>query len=215
MINNYLQIIMNNKIQKGQNPRTTSEAPGAKAGYCAWALHTAPPKGSADLLSHPIPPSRSADPSPLSPIIGARLPSRGANRVPVTCFHSLVLQESQWSLAWVPHLASHQFLLKFLLVRVQGPKLVSTKRFCRLTEDLGADSLTFTHSLIHTLTRWIFECLLTLLRCTVMEPEVLRGNWSGLISFWSWHMLSISPIGRLPCHSMRMTMPTSRNRWEY
>jgi len=84
MINNYLQIIMNNKIQKGQ----TSEAPGAKAGYCAWALHTAPPKGSADLLSHPIPPSQSADPFPTFTIIGARLPSRGANRVPVICFHS-------------------------------------------------------------------------------------------------------------------------------
>lgn len=44
---------MNSKIQKGQNPTTTSEAPGAKAGYCAWALYTTPPKGSADLLSHP------------------------------------------------------------------------------------------------------------------------------------------------------------------
>lgn len=59
---------MNSKIQKGQNPTTISEAPGAKAGYCARALHIAPPKGSAGLLSHPIPSSQSADPLPLSPL---------------------------------------------------------------------------------------------------------------------------------------------------
>ena len=44
---------MNNKIQKGQNSSATSEVLGAKAGFHAWPLHTAPPRGWADHLSHP------------------------------------------------------------------------------------------------------------------------------------------------------------------
>ena len=44
---------MNNKIQKGHNPTATSVVPGAKAGYYALSLHTAPPSGWADHLSHP------------------------------------------------------------------------------------------------------------------------------------------------------------------
>ena len=43
---------INNKIQKGQNPASTSEAPGAKAWPWACPLHTASPKEWADHLSH-------------------------------------------------------------------------------------------------------------------------------------------------------------------
>ena len=43
---------INNKIQKGQNPASTSEAPGAKAFPWACPLHTASPKEWADHLSH-------------------------------------------------------------------------------------------------------------------------------------------------------------------
>ena len=44
------------KIQKSprpQNPATTYEEPGAKIGYCACPLHSTPPKGWANQLSHP------------------------------------------------------------------------------------------------------------------------------------------------------------------
>ena len=43
--------IMNNKIQKGQNPASTFKVQRAKAGHCKWSLHTAPPRGWADHLS--------------------------------------------------------------------------------------------------------------------------------------------------------------------
>ena len=48
-----LEQISNNKIQKDQNLTATSEVPGAKAEYSARSLHTAPPRGWADHLSHP------------------------------------------------------------------------------------------------------------------------------------------------------------------
>ena len=163
MINNYLQIIMNNKIQKGQ----TSETPGAKAGYCAWALHTAPPKGSADLLSHPIPPSQSADPFPTFTHYRSQAALSGSQQGPCYLFSLSCCRRS-------PSEALPEFLIwplinsywNFCWLQSKDPS--QTKRFCRLTEDLGVDLLTFTRSLIHTLTRWIFECLLTLLRCTVI-----------------------------------------------
>ena len=40
-----------------KTPAAISEEPGAKAGYCACPLHTASPKGWADLLSHPSSPT--------------------------------------------------------------------------------------------------------------------------------------------------------------
>ena len=43
-----------NKIQKTRNPTATSEVSRAKTGYCAWSLHTAPPRGWADHPSHPL-----------------------------------------------------------------------------------------------------------------------------------------------------------------
>ena len=40
------------RYKKTKNPTATSEEPGAKAGHCACPLHSAPPKGWADHLSH-------------------------------------------------------------------------------------------------------------------------------------------------------------------
>ena len=54
-----LWTIMNNKIQKDQNPncnswgaRSKNRVLGAKAGYCSCTLHIAPPRRWADHLSH-------------------------------------------------------------------------------------------------------------------------------------------------------------------
>ena len=48
--------IMNSKTQKTKHPAATSEELGAKAGCCPCPLHTPPPKGWANHLSHPSPP---------------------------------------------------------------------------------------------------------------------------------------------------------------
>ena len=50
------------RYKKTKNPTATSEVWGAKAGYCACILHTAPPRGWAEHLSHP--PSRPLDLTP-------------------------------------------------------------------------------------------------------------------------------------------------------
>ena len=42
--------IMNNKIQKSQNPTAVSEVLGAKAGYCTRTLPTTPPKSPLHLI---------------------------------------------------------------------------------------------------------------------------------------------------------------------
>ena len=100
---------INNKIQKGQNPASTSEAPGAKAWPWACPLHTASPKGWADLLSHPSSPTVDI-PLP-SPHKRNQLLGKGA-REHVNCFcYFLQLQEPQQSLAWISFLVSSQFLL--------------------------------------------------------------------------------------------------------
>ena len=41
------------RYKKTQNPTATSGVSGAKAGYHAWSLHTAPPRGWAHHPSHP------------------------------------------------------------------------------------------------------------------------------------------------------------------
>ena len=41
-----------NKTQKGRKPTATFEVLGAEAGYGAWSLHTAPPRGWTDHLSY-------------------------------------------------------------------------------------------------------------------------------------------------------------------
>ena len=51
---------MNDKIQNTKNPTVTSEMPRAKAGYSAWCLHTALPRGWADHLSRPLDPPLSS-----------------------------------------------------------------------------------------------------------------------------------------------------------
>ena len=43
--------------KRSKNPTATSEEQGAKAGYWACPLHTAPPKGWADHLSPPSSPT--------------------------------------------------------------------------------------------------------------------------------------------------------------
>ena len=69
-----------NKIQKGQNPAATSQVPGAKAGYRAWSLHTAPPRGWADHLIHSGPTHRSAPAPALTPFKGPALPHWGSEQ---------------------------------------------------------------------------------------------------------------------------------------
>lgn len=57
--------IINNKIQKSQNPTAISEVLGAKAGYCTQFLRTAPPGGGQTTkAAHPAHPM---DPPLLSP----------------------------------------------------------------------------------------------------------------------------------------------------
>lgn len=92
---------MNKEIQKGKNPTSTSENPGAEAEYCAWSLYTTTPRGLADHLHHPSQPNQ----WPCHPYLiegnSSRLPwHREWAGKPVSCFQSLMLQqESQWSLA--------------------------------------------------------------------------------------------------------------------
>ena len=59
------------RYKKTKNPTATSEEPRAKAKYCAWALHTAPPRGWADHLT--TPPARPLDPPLPSPHIRNQL----------------------------------------------------------------------------------------------------------------------------------------------
>ena len=102
-MNAQLGQIMNNKIQKGQKPIVTSEVPGAKAGSCTWSLHTAPPRGWADHLSHP--PAWPPDLPLPSPFWGTSSPLlRERARAPVSCFCSIVLQHE-----------SHKALPEFLI----------------------------------------------------------------------------------------------------
>ena len=51
------------RYKKTKNPTTTSEELGAKAGYCACPLHTAPPRGWANHLSHPSGPTPGPTPT--------------------------------------------------------------------------------------------------------------------------------------------------------
>ena len=50
----HLQQIMDNKIQKDQEPNCHFEKLGTKAGYCACPTHTPPPNGWASRLSYPL-----------------------------------------------------------------------------------------------------------------------------------------------------------------
>ena len=45
------------RYKKTENPTAASKLSGAKAGYCAWFLHTTPPRGWANYLSHPSGPN--------------------------------------------------------------------------------------------------------------------------------------------------------------
>ena len=76
---------------KTKNPTVNSEKPGAKAGYRTWTLHTAPPRGWADLLNHssgpPLGPAVT-----FTPLKGPAWPPQWA-RTLVACFHSFLLQQ--------------------------------------------------------------------------------------------------------------------------
>lgn len=54
--------IMNNKLQKGQNPEAASEMPGAGAGSRARSLHPAPARGWAGPQG-PLQPNSPAHPT--------------------------------------------------------------------------------------------------------------------------------------------------------
>ena len=59
------------RYKKTKNPTATSEEPGAKAGYRACPLHSTPPKGRADSLSHPSGLTPGHTPTQLTPPQGA------------------------------------------------------------------------------------------------------------------------------------------------
>ena len=79
------------RYEKTKNPTATSEESGAKAGYCSWPLHTAPPRGWADHISHPCGPTHASGPT-LTRLRDHLTPLRERAREPVTCFCSLGLQ---------------------------------------------------------------------------------------------------------------------------
>ena len=85
---------------------------GAKAGYCPRPLHSTPPKGRANHLSHTSSPTHGHTPT-LTHTRNQLAPLGDQSREPVTCFHSLLQpQKPQKSLAWISYLTSYQFLLK-------------------------------------------------------------------------------------------------------
>ena len=98
-----LRQIMDNTVQKGQKPSATSEVPGAKAGYWAWSLHTAPQGvGQTAEATRSGPTHWSA---PTSPYSGTSSSSHGEwARAPVTCSPSLGL-----------HLEPHKTLPEFVI----------------------------------------------------------------------------------------------------
>ena len=98
------------RCEKGQNPTTTSVVRGAKAGYHAWSLHTAPPRRQTDHLSHPYRPTYRFSPpsSHLRNQLAPLTTMRDQAREPITYFCFLLLQhKSQYSLALVPSLFSY------------------------------------------------------------------------------------------------------------
>ena len=82
--------IMNNKIQKDPNSTSTSEVSRAKAGYCPWSLHTAPPRRWADHLNPSS--GQSHPPSPHSAHLRNKLNFCLGEwtKESVTCFLSLL-----------------------------------------------------------------------------------------------------------------------------
>ena len=105
---------IDNKIQKDQKiPTATSEGPRARGGYCAYPLHTAPPKGWAKHLSHPSEPS--PGPETVTPYKEPACPPWGASeqeREPVACF--LLLSAT----AGAPGKPCLNFLSGFLLISI-------------------------------------------------------------------------------------------------
>ena len=75
--------------KRPKNSTATFEEPGAKAGYCACPLHTTPPKGRAEHLSHP--PGLTPGHTPtLTPYKKEACPPSGSEqaRAPVVCSRS-------------------------------------------------------------------------------------------------------------------------------
>ena len=102
------------KIQRDQKkpPAATSEELGAKAGYCACPVHSAPPEGREEHLSHPSgrTPGHSAT---LTPLKEPARPLPGSKQARETVARShcpALLQGPQQSLARIACLASSQFL---------------------------------------------------------------------------------------------------------
>ena len=60
-------------------PTATSEVSGAKARYCAWSLHTAPPRGWADHLSHASGLTPGSAPT-LTPLTAPARPASGSDQ---------------------------------------------------------------------------------------------------------------------------------------
>lgn len=111
----HLGQIMNNKIQKGQNPTAASEGPGAKAGHCTDPCTWHHQGGGGPLEPRFRPTHRSTptvthfrnqpppDPRPLL---------RERARAPGTFFRSLILKVSK-----KPRLNSSSVLYQFLLIK--------------------------------------------------------------------------------------------------
>ena len=82
------------KIQKDQKkPTATSEEPEQKQGTAHAPLHTAPPKGWAEHLSHPSGPIPGHTPTLTPYEESARPPFREQARESVACSCSLWLQQ--------------------------------------------------------------------------------------------------------------------------
>jgi len=100
--------IVDKKIQKDPKPSCPSWRARSKSRVPPITLHTAPPKGWADHISH----VSSWNPGPAPPLtpIGNQLAPLGQWEMePVACFHVLVpQQEPQWSPAWISYLSSFQ-----------------------------------------------------------------------------------------------------------
>ena len=67
------------RCKKSKNPAATSEVSGAKAGYCAWSLHTARPRGWADHPRHSFCPTHGSAPT-RTPFKGSACPSSGSKQ---------------------------------------------------------------------------------------------------------------------------------------
>ena len=91
--------------KRPKHPTATFDEPGTKAGYCACPLHTTPPNGWADHLSH----SSTLTPghTPTSNRIRNKLalpPGSEQAMETVVCSHFLLLQQG-------PHKTSPEFLV--------------------------------------------------------------------------------------------------------